>query len=223
MGSHRNCDDRPLYTNDEKPFYLKTHRELLDENKIPTSEPQAFLQMGESTVPLYDMKSAVSKEYLQIALDTRELELNLLWQRSLFFVGFVVAAAAAIPDLVKSDDYWLLTIVTGVGLISSIGWVMINMASKYWAENWETKIFQNSEIKTLFQPLKLSNKKFFARRISVSKLTITFSIVVTILWAIGFGFSLYSVDISCLGAIFYTIVLVSLSSWFLWLISKSED
>lgn len=216
------CQSLQRYTRESPPpYYLKPYRYLVKNHLIPTSQPGGCLHENRVCHLLYDIREAVSERFLEVALENRQLELNLLWQRSLFFWGFIVAAIAAIPNLIHEDPR-LLTLVTGFGVVASIGWVMVNLGSKYWTENWETKLFLNPEIKTLFQPLTLSKKAPWAIRFSVSKLMTAFSALVTFLWLAAFIRQLNIIGI-CSNFAGFTLFVVIIAVLLLFLLSIPED
>jgi hypothetical protein len=74
-----------------------------------------------------------------VALATRQFEIDLFWKRSLFFWGFIVAAFVAVAAL-EGKSRSLSIIVSGFGMVSSLGWTLANRGSKYWQEQWEKKI-----------------------------------------------------------------------------------
>ena len=73
------------------------------------------------------------------ALATRQFEIDLFWKRSLFFWGFIVAAFVAVAAL-EGKSRALSVIVSGFGMVCSLGWTLANRGSKYWQEQWESKI-----------------------------------------------------------------------------------
>lgn len=123
---------------------------------------------------------------MKIALETRKLEIELFWKRSLFYWGFIATALAGYVA-VKSD-HLLKLIIAHFGLVASFCWFLINKGSKYWQENWEQKV---SNIETKYQltdglfiktePL-LSKGLWGASHFSVSKVTIFFSAIVILFW-----------------------------------------
>ena len=69
-------------------------------------------------------------------LDTRNLEVNLFWQRSNYFLalnsGLVVGA------FVSKAPYGFVLAV--LGLISSVLWYFVNLGSKFWQSRWEHRL-----------------------------------------------------------------------------------
>ena len=73
------------------------------------------------------------------ALATRQFEIDLFWRRALFFWGFIAAALVALATL-KGQDQVLSLLVSGFGMVCSLAWTLANRGSKYWQEQWESKI-----------------------------------------------------------------------------------
>ncbi|HET9181453.1 MAG TPA: hypothetical protein VFP59_04920 [Candidatus Angelobacter sp.] len=123
------------------------------------------------------------------ALQTRQFEIDLVWKRSLFFWGFIAAAFVAIAAL-KTGAPGLSLLVSSFGLICSLAWTLANRGSKYWQEQWESKL-EKSEIDVI--------GKFFGKRerrqrkgfwggypFSVSRLATLVSDFVFIVWLLIF-------------------------------------
>lgn len=128
------------------------------------------------------------KKAFDIAHDNRKLEIQLFWQRSLFFWGFVAAALAGYMASLK--DKSPLTIVFALfGLVCSVVWSQGNRGSKYWQEYWEKKVnfFQHHTTGNIFYDRKPTAPSFWevfeGRRVSVSKLTMALSDFTVFLWS----------------------------------------
>jgi hypothetical protein len=121
----------------------------------------------------------------EVALQTRQLEISLFWQRSLFFWGFISAAFVAVAAL-KSDQPMLSLLVSGFGFVCSFSWTLVNRGSKYWQEQWETKIEMAERPVTgpFFRTRVEKQRKgwWSGREYSVSKVTIAVSDYVSFVW-----------------------------------------
>lgn len=130
-----------------------------------------------------------TKKRYEVSLDTRKLEIELFWKRSLFFWGFIAAAFVAYATFSgdSPSNHRLSLIVSLFGLTCSYFWVLANKGSKYWQENWEQQVdlIEDEITGPLFKkPATPLNKGWFsARQYSVSKLSISLSYYVTTLWA----------------------------------------
>jgi hypothetical protein len=121
------------------------------------------------------------------ALQTRQFEIDLFWKRSLFFWGFIGAAFVAIGAL-KNEMPGVSLLISAFGIVCSLAWTLVNRGSKYWQEQWETKI---EEVETrvtgaLFKPREREqlNKGPWlrGRAYSVSKLATAISDFALIVW-----------------------------------------
>lgn len=123
----------------------------------------------------------------ETALATRNFEIGLFWNRSLFFWGFIAAAFVAYATLrdIGSDMSLLLAC---FGLVCSVCWALVNRGSKFWQEAWEAKLeeVETSVTGPLFQEPAREQRKgcwLSGRRYSVSKVTIALSDYTVFLWA----------------------------------------
>lgn len=73
----------------------------------------------------------------KIAIDTRNMEIGLFWQRSNYFLVLNTAIAVGF----FSVDDWKYQIALSVfGFIISILWFRVNLGSKYWQSRWERRV-----------------------------------------------------------------------------------
>lgn len=96
------------------------------------------------------MNSTPESRRFEVAFQTRQFEIELFWKRALFFWGFIVAAFAAIGVL-KEQQPTLSLLVSGFGFVCSFAWTLVNRGSKYWQEQWETKV--EKELPDVSKPL----------------------------------------------------------------------
>jgi len=73
----------------------------------------------------------------KIALDTRNLEIGLFWQRSNYFL--VLNAALAIGFFRLGDNKYSLLLAC-LGAFVSFLWYRVNLGSKYWQARWEYRL-----------------------------------------------------------------------------------
>lgn len=129
------------------------------------------------------------KEAFSIAHDNRKLEIQLFWQRSLFFWGFVAAAFVGYGAAYEKAP-GLATLLSFFGLVCSVAWSVGNRGSKYWQEYWEQKVsfLQHYTTGNIFydrEPRKESIWKIYApRRNSVSKLAMGLSDYAVGVWLV---------------------------------------
>jgi len=84
-------------------------------------------------------EDSVSREekLFKIALDTRNFEISLFWQRSNYFLVLNSALAAGFFSL-KEPAY--ATVLASLGAIASLLWALVNLGGKYWHSRWEHEL-----------------------------------------------------------------------------------
>lgn len=79
-----------------------------------------------------------AKEALKVALDVRKFEIELYWKRATYFWAFIGAAFVGYNAVQTSTDKaFLQFLLSNLGLVLSLGWMLANRGSKQWQENWE--------------------------------------------------------------------------------------
>jgi hypothetical protein len=73
----------------------------------------------------------------RMAFETRNLEVQLFWQRSNYFLALNTAIAVGFFAL---QDSALRPLLCGLGLVSSFCWFWANLGSKYWQSRWEHRL-----------------------------------------------------------------------------------
>ncbi|WP_192021238.1 hypothetical protein [Shewanella sp. WPAGA9] len=91
-------------------------------------------------------------EAYKIALQTRNFEISLFWQRSNYFLALNVALALGFFRLIESPYSFALA---SLGGLVSFLWFQVNLGSKFWQSRWEERL-KKQELK--FTP----NLHFFA-------------------------------------------------------------
>lgn len=76
------------------------------------------------------------KELYRIAIDTRNLEISMFWQRSNYFMALNTAIAIGFFTQ-KAGPYGI--ILTALGTIVSLLWFFVNLGGKYWQSRWERR------------------------------------------------------------------------------------
>jgi hypothetical protein len=77
------------------------------------------------------------EKLFKVALDTRNLEISLFWQRSNYFLVLNSALAVGFFSL-KEQGYAL--VLASLGAISALLWFFVNLGSKYWQSRWEHEL-----------------------------------------------------------------------------------
>lgn len=128
-----------------------------------------------------------AEKQLDLSVQTRDIEIELFWKRSLFFWGFIAAAFTGYAALRQANSD-LALVIACFGMVCAFAWALLNRGSKYWQESWETKV-ERYEVdvtgKLFAQEEEIQTNKgcwLQARRYSVSKISIALSDYVFVLW-----------------------------------------
>ena len=70
----------------------------------------------------------------KLAIDARQLEIQLFWQRSNYFLALTSAIAIGFFTLLPSPFAFVLAV---LGCVVSFLWYLTNLGSKYWQSRWE--------------------------------------------------------------------------------------
>jgi hypothetical protein len=77
-------------------------------------------------------------EAYRAAREARNLEINLFWQRSNYFL--VLNTAIAVGFFTRDRTDVSAVVLSSVGALVAILWVRINLGSKYWQSRWEERL-----------------------------------------------------------------------------------
>ena len=75
-------------------------------------------------------------ELFKIAVAARQLEIQLFWQRSNYFLVLNTAAAAGFFSLRPENGRYAILLAI-FGLAASLLWFRVNLGGKYWQVRWE--------------------------------------------------------------------------------------
>lgn len=75
-----------------------------------------------------------SRELYKIAIDTRNMEIGLFWQRSNYFLVLNTAIAVGFFSV---DRFIFQVVLSITGVAASVMWFCVNLGSKYWQSRWE--------------------------------------------------------------------------------------
>ncbi|WP_286695769.1 hypothetical protein [Spongiibacter sp. UBA1325] len=81
--------------------------------------------------------SSSKTEIYKIALDTRNMEIELFWKRSNYFLVLNTAVAAGFFLKAGNDHQLPLGI---FGLTAAILWLLVNVGGKFWQSRWERRL-----------------------------------------------------------------------------------
>lgn len=156
-------------------------------------------------------KNDLRKTALKKAWEIRNYEINLYWHRAAYFWAFNTSLACACYQLYKHKADFSALIIAGcllLGLACSIAWILSNIASKRWQENWENHInILEDKVNGRLYKTTISNYEHQPKP-SVSRLNLKISCFVFVLWftfCIGYAKELTS----CLEIVIYTGALIT--------------
>ena len=135
--------------------------------------------------------NAKNMKTLELADQVRRFEIDLFWRRSVFFWGFTAIALGGYAAAIKAERPGLQFGAGCFGLICGVAWTLVNRGSKYWQENWETKVHQAAQNAAL--PVELFPEReqplprgeswgWRAKHFSVSGVAIAFSDFTILVW-----------------------------------------
>ena len=76
-------------------------------------------------------------ELYKIAIQTRNMEIGLFWQRSNYFLVLNTATAVGFFSI----GIWAYQVALSLfGLVVSVLWFRVNLGSKYWQSRWEHRV-----------------------------------------------------------------------------------
>lgn len=122
------------------------------------------------------------KLLFQYAIETRNFEIKLYWERAKYFWTFIAVTFGAFGWIIKSilenNPYTanapkiisnkilslevLVLLISSIGLVFSIAWYLANRGSKMWQENWENQValLEDYIIGPLFKTILLRHKLY---------------------------------------------------------------
>jgi hypothetical protein len=97
-----------------------------------------IVEEGKGGVVAAEVEQSLKLEAYRTALQARNLEINLFWQRSNYFLVLNTAIAVGFVSLDKRDVYaFLLSL---IGVVVACLWVRVNLGSKFWQSRWEHRL-----------------------------------------------------------------------------------
>ena len=76
------------------------------------------------------------EDIYRIAIETRNFEIKLFWQRSNYFMALNTAIAVGFFSL---NNKAYAPILAFLGAIVSVAWFLVNLGSKFWQSRWERR------------------------------------------------------------------------------------
>jgi hypothetical protein len=121
---------------------------------------------------------------LNRAWKNRDFEIDKYWSRATYFWAFIASTFVGYVAIITSDRKEqqlaeLPFLMTCLGLIFSVAWVLANIGSKKWQENWEKHIDMLEDRVTGPIYKTVLNKGGY----SVSKINLVVSLFIMVIWA----------------------------------------
>ena len=76
---------------------------------------------------------------IEVALENRKLEIDLVWKRTAIFWVFVGAIFIAVVGAARDGRPRLSIALSLTGVVFSLIWTLVNRGSRSWQESWELK------------------------------------------------------------------------------------
>lgn len=165
----------------------------------------------------------------ELSNETRKFEIDLLWRRAAYFWAFIASAFAAFGLAVANDELGLALLSGVFGLVSSLGWTVVNRGSRFWFLVWEKRTKDNEaavvgdvEFFRDTNPDEISDGWFGGTRFSVSRTAIAFSDFVVVVWLVALGWQLFEpgneiewdrVSVALVGSVALNIFFVGFLMW----------
>ncbi|MEM7556345.1 MAG: hypothetical protein AAF378_20035 [Cyanobacteria bacterium P01_A01_bin.84] len=110
------------------------------------------------------MSNIEVKELYKIAIETRNLEIKLFWQRSNYFLVLNTAIAVGTFSKISTDFQIPFTV---FGIFISCLWVFVNIGSKYWQVRWEYEVARLE--KEISQEIRLFSANKYMTKMAVKQ------------------------------------------------------
>jgi hypothetical protein len=172
------------HINSRTKYYRSIETKVVIDMPLTTPEPNHIVASNSSDT-LISEQNTIRKKY-DIALATRNFEIELFWKRSIFFWGFIASAFVGYGIFAQGKES-LAVIIACFGFVCSVAWSLVNRGSKYWQENWESIVvrLENEVTGELFNSSAPQQKKgiwLTSRKFSVSKVVIALSDFTALIW-----------------------------------------
>ncbi len=127
------------------------------------------------------------KNAFEVAWNARDFEISMYWKRATYYWAFITSIFIAYFHVLNSSNLFVhhnlvLFLVILIGCVFSLAWVLTNISSKFWQNNWEYHInFLESEISGIVYGTLLYKKdgKFHP---SISKINFAASCIILLVW-----------------------------------------
>ena len=131
------------------------------------------------------------KEYLQIAMDERKLEIEMYWKRAQYFWALIAVAFGGYFTASSGHVHslWKHFVIACLGLAFSVAWYCVNVGSAHWEKLWLNEV---RRLEDKWQGPHIRIKSSLNRSYSAKKINELLSLFVICVWGLfviyaGFG------------------------------------
>ena len=80
-----------------------------------------------------------NREVLKIAIEARDFEIKMFWQRCYYFLFLNTSVGAAVATALASDRDLtaIIPFLCGIGMFVCLAWIKVGLGAKYWQQHWE--------------------------------------------------------------------------------------
>ncbi|MFO1358749.1 hypothetical protein [Plasticicumulans sp.] len=144
-----------------------------------------------------DKDSKILAEIFKVTGDHFRNDINALWHRGQFFLLFNLGLLAFFSSTgFDRHNKWLVSLVSGAGLVTSIAWCMILVTTIKWINVWRMALVDMELRLVNFGPFargeNLKGSKFY-ERYRPEKFAMALSGAFGVLWLIIFVFNLFDI------------------------------
>lgn len=149
------------------------------------------------------------KNALDKAWECRDFEIKMYWHRAAYFWAFIsiIAAGFSYVSFKRYEQNWIapknttLLFISGLGIVFSFAWVLVNIGSKFWQDTWEKAIYTlepeyYGEIYKESGRFNQCYSSWDAKRFSVSKINLFLSIFVLVVWTFLFLYVSFTISLT---------------------------
>lgn len=153
---------------------MNMEKNYLSESEYQNKYPHTFCSV----------KDTLREKAFAKAWEVRDYEIKLYWERAKYFWAFIastfVGYFGSLGDI-ADGFHELQFIMVCIGFAFSFSWVLVNIGSKHWQENWEGHIdrLEDNFTGPLYKTVKTHWISF-----SVSKINIAVSLFICAIWVL---------------------------------------
>lgn len=124
------------------------------------------------------------------ALDIRKFEIDLYWKRGTYFWTLIAATFAGYIAILSTEKLlvkeFYAFVIAWIGVVFSFAWVLVNLGSKFWQENWECHVdmLEDAVCGPLYKTVLANKDARGALPISVTRVNLWASAFTVAVWLV---------------------------------------